>query len=95
MLDKFPNGNLGNQKKISVRKKRRERNPDAAAVCGNVSPVGQLSGKHRGVGHQGQRKNLDVDGNVGGILKGYQLILRENLQPQTCLKIPLHVSAHW
>lgn len=34
MLDKFPNGNLGNQKKISVRERGRERKPDAAAVMG-------------------------------------------------------------
>lgn len=39
--------------------------------------------------HEGQWQNLDVHGNIGGILQSYYLVLQENLKLEKCLKIPL------
>lgn len=50
VLDKFPNSDLGNQKKSGVKKRGREGKPDTAAVMGTSHLSASLPENTEGLG---------------------------------------------
>lgn len=61
----------------------RFRHEDCDEGRGDSSPVCQFSWKHRGVGQQCQRENLDVDWDVCRVLQDHLLILWRNRHVQS------------
>lgn len=89
MLDKFPNGNLGNQKKrSSSTKEKKERKLDGAAVVAKSHLSASFPEKTEGLGMRASGRTWIYTGTSAGFCRVTTSSCRKSLNLRDALKYP-------
>lgn len=88
MLDKFPNGNLGNQKKIIVREGKRERKLGGAAVAATSHLSASFPENTEGLGMRASGRTWTYTGTSAGFCRVTTSSCRKILNLRDALRYP-------